>query len=190
MKVIAFSGAQNTGKTTIMRQLGNLLTIHGYKVQVGYKLPSDDQSISRRSKRLGFTINESSNFESQYHILLSYLTTDLETRKAAELNRCDFVLYDRGIIDVLPYSKRVTTKKEFSIFKNLYDIHDKMYPLDHLIYCEPVPFDDDGHRSVDPNFQNEIISLFKSIVVPRSTYVLKNEPVNERLSTLRKILMV
>ena len=180
-RVIAFSGAQNSGKTTLMGELGLALRSKGFNVQIGYNLPSDDKSISRRSKRLGFTINEETQFESQYHILLSYLVTDLETRKHAEINRCDFVIYDRSIWDVAPYSKRVMTDEQYSLIYNMLETHHRLYPTDYLIYCKPVPFFDDGHRSINGDFQREIVNQFEVTLKDKLTFVLDNKPVDKRI---------
>lgn len=189
MKVIAFTGAQNGGKTTMMNELGKTLS-EKHKVRVGYILPSDDQSISRRSKRLGFTINENTNFESQYHITLSYLAVDMETRKFAELNGYDYLIFDRSMWDILPYSHRVMTMAEYGRIQDMITFHVEKYPIDHLIYCDPVNFDADGHRSTDPSFRSDIISRFNTIVGDKITGRLQNVSVEERLKQMLGMLNV
>ena len=179
MKVIAFTGAQNTGKTTLMYALAERLE----NTQVGYRLPPGDLSVSRRTKRLGFGINEGSSFETQYHILLSYLTVDLETRKYAQQKNLDYIIYDRSVMDSLPYSKRAVSAEEFVKLYSIAKQHMELYQVDTLIYCDPVPFEDDGERSVDLEFQNEIIQHFQPLK-SRADIILPSISVKDRIEMI------
>jgi thymidylate kinase len=188
MKVLAFSGAQNSGKTTLMKAYAKELEDKGFKVQVGYKLPEGSEgSISRRSKKLGFGINEDSAFESQYHIMLSYLLADIETRKQAELNGADWVIYDRSIMDHLPYTHRVANGEQYYMLEDISNQHRQMFPVDHTVYCYPVPFEDDGERSINQEFQDEIVELFDSIM-PTPDVRLPNVPMEQRIDLLHRYL--
>lgn len=189
MKVLAFSGAQNTGKTTLMNEYAKHLRTKEFKVYTGYKLPEDspDASVSRRSKRLGFGINENSSFESQYHIMLSYLLADMETRKLAEQGKFDWLLYDRSVMDHLPYSHRVANGEGYFMLESISNQHRLRFPVDYTVYCHPVPFAEDGHRSVNQVFQDEIVELFDQ-VMPAPDLKLPNIPVEHRIGLLDRYL--
>lgn len=190
MKVIAFSGAQNSGKTTLMKEYAKRLEDQGFKVQAGYKLPEGSEgSISRRSKKLGFDINEGSSFDSQYHIMLSYLLSDIETRKYAKLNNIDFIVYDRSIMDHLPYSNRVSTDEEYYMLEDISNQHRQRYAIDYTVYCYPVPFEEDGERSVNQEFQDAIVETFDSIM-PSPDVRLPNVSVAERIGLLDRYLKI
>lgn len=188
MKVLAFSGAQNSGKTTIMKEFAKQLESKGLKVQVGYKLPEGTEgSISRRSKKLGFGINEETSFESQYHIMLSYLAADLETRKFAELNNMNWIVYDRSVMDHLPYSYRILSGEDYFMLESISNQHRQKFPVDYTVYCDPVPFDDDGQRSVNQKFQDEIVEYFGS-TLPEPDFILPNVSVDQRINILNEYL--
>lgn len=190
MKVIAFSGAQNTGKTTQMNAYAKSLQDKGFKVQVGYKLPSGaDGSISRRSKKLGFGINEETSFDSQYHIMLSYLLSDIETRKQAEKDEADWIVYDRSVMDHLPYANKVCNGEEYFMLEDMSNQHRQRYPIDYTVYCFPVPFEDDGHRSISQKFQDEIVEIFDSIM-PQPDVRLPNVSVEKRIGLLDRYLEI
>jgi len=190
MKVIAFSGAQNSGKTTLMKAYAKSLEDSGSKVQIGYKVPEGvDASISRRSKRLGFGINEETSFESQYHIMLSYLLADMETRKQAEVDKVDWIVYDRSIMDHLPYAHKVSNGRDYFMLEDMSNQHRQRFPIDYTVYCYPVPFDDDGHRSISQEFQDEIVELFDSIM-PAPDVRLPNVSIEQRIDLLDRYLFI
>lgn len=190
LKVLAFSGAQNSGKTTLMKEYAKSLQDKGYKVQIGYKLPEGEAgSISRRSKALGFGINEDTSFESQYHIMLSYLIADMETRKQAELDGVDWIVYDRSIMDHLPYAHRVSNGEDFYMMEDISNQHRQRFPIDHTVYCYPVPFDDDGHRSISQDFQDDIVERFDTIM-PAPDIRLPNISIPERIDLLNRYLEI
>ena len=190
LRVLAFSGAQNSGKTTLMKEYSKSLKDKGYKVQVGYKLPEGESgSISRRSKNLGFSINEETSFESQYHIMLSYLIADLETRKQAELDGADWIVYDRSIMDHLPYAHRVSTGEDYFMMEDMSNQHRQKFPIDYTVFCYPVPFNDDGHRSISQEFQDDIVDRFDSIM-PQPDLRLPNIPISGRIDLLNRYLEI
>lgn len=190
MKVLAFSGAQNSGKTTLMKEYAKSLEEKGYKVHVGYKLPEGKcGSISRRSKALGFGINEETSFDSQYHIMLSYLVADLETRKQAELDGADWIVYDRSIMDHLPYAHRVSKGEDYFMMEDMSNQHRQKFPIDFTVFCYPVPFSDDGHRSISQEFQDDIVERFDSIM-PAPDLRLPNVSIPERIKLLHQYLEI
>ncbi len=198
--MIAFTGAQNSGKTTLMEELHRVLDEIGHPTHGGYNLPGEYDSVSRRSKDLGFGINEGSSFESQYHITLSYLLVDLETRKYVETfnKECidkhreelqiEYIIYDRTIFDSIPYSREVCSDGELRVLIDLVNQHNSRYPISEIVYCDPVPFREDGHRSVNKEFQEKIITNFGKLVSPWYTQTLPLCSIEERVEKMLKVM--
>jgi len=132
---------------------------------------------------------EQTTFESQYHIMLSYLMADLETRKLAEQNGVDWIIYDRSVLDHLPYSYRILNGEDYFMLESVSNQHSQKFPVDYTIYCEPVPFNDDGERSVNKQFQDEIVDCF-GVALREPDFILPNIPVKERIDLLKGYLNI
>lgn len=159
-RIIAFTGAQGTGKTTMRNELVKYLKCTGKTVVDNYI--GVESSISRDAAKLGFKINLEANFESQYYILSQYIAADLRTRLYARLNNIDYIIVDRSIIDIVPYARicRDINDIEFDLLELLITKHYKMFPVNTLVYCEPLSFiTGDKDRSVDVDYQDKIDNL-------------------------------
>jgi len=164
-KIITFTGAQGTGKTTIKKALVEHLEGHGHKVMSNYVGVTN--SIARDAKKLGFTINEETNFQSQYYIAARFIVSDLETRLKASALGCDFIVLDRSPLDVIPYSN--LAKSIGAIHKTLIEImlyqHFSLYSS-ALVYCEPLSFlEKDSDRSGDLGFQSKVVEEFEKMLI-------------------------
>jgi len=163
--VITFTGAQSTGKTTMRKALVEYLQNEGNKVISQYY--GIHESVARDAKNFGFTINEGTTFDTQYYIANRFMVADMETRKIAERNRSDFIVLDRSVLDVIPYSNVAgdITPNQKRIISDMLLQHYKLYPTD-LIYCTPIEYiEDDQLRSTDKEFQDKIITKFKELLV-------------------------
>lgn len=162
-------GAQNGGKSTQMKHIGDTLNAMGYKTLVGFQLPErTDGSIARRSASKGFQINEVSNYESQYHVCMSYSLFDTETRKKAQNEGYQFAVFDRTILDHLLYALRVDTisVEDKTEIANYALSHARRNPADYAYLCEPIPkMEADGMRSVNKDFQDEMHSRFMEYII-------------------------
>ncbi len=163
--VITFTGAQSTGKTTMRIALVEYLENEGYKCMSQYY--GINQSVARDAKDFGFAINEETNFDTQYYIANRFMVADMETRKIAERNRTDFIVLDRSVLDVIPYSRVASNiyPHQSRIISDMLLQHYKLYPTD-LIYCTPIDYiEDDRLRSTDKEFQAAIVKNFKEVIV-------------------------
>lgn len=169
--VICSTGAHGIGKSTLIKKIGEGLTEKGYKVVTadyeGYMSPE------RRSKSKGFLINQQVNFVSEYHILASNIMFDLETRLRAEKEKADFVLEDRNVVDIYPYSYYShslgnISEPDMTLLHNIIKSHLRRFPPDILIApCILPTIEEDGVRPGDKTYQSVIDYIFKTIYTPK-----------------------
>ena len=184
-RIITFTGAQGTGKTATRRELVRWMQHNNYSVIDTYS--GIRHSVARDAKKFGFVINEQTNFESQYYIACKYMVADIETRKNAEKNNIDFIVLDRSVLDVIPYtmiSKNINGDQKVMITKLLME-HFALFPS-RLIYCQLLDFVTwDEDRSANTKFQKEIDDVFNYIVKKAAQFsnpfVLKKGPIEKRL---------
>ena len=105
-EIITFTGVQGSGKTTMRRKLVDHLREKGYDVMSQYV--GINESISRDAALLGFTLNEKTDFNTQYYLAAKYIVVDLETRIKAESEEVDYIVVDRSPLDVIPYSENAS----------------------------------------------------------------------------------
>lgn len=149
-----------------MNNLGNTLIQMGYHTWVGIQVPDrEDGSIARRSVDCGFQINEKSNFESQFHIALSYSMFFLETLKMIENKTIDYWVIDRSILDHLIYTirnERIQYLDKMMITNIAISMAER-YPVDYVFLCDPIPVQkDDAYRSSNVEFQKEMEEMFRN----------------------------
>lgn len=90
-KKIAISGAQGTGKTTLLYALAEKIKMNYPKKNLGI--------ISELARESPFTRNKEATFDGQLWLFNKQIMSELEK---ARVN--DFVLSDRSIIDILAYT--------------------------------------------------------------------------------------
>lgn len=189
MIVIALTGPQGVGKTTLMNEVAKVLS-ERHKVQVGY-ITNGNKSISREAFDFGFNINEKTSFDTQYYIALKYLAADLATRKFASKNEMRFIIYDRSVLDVIPYTNAsenigIEYKKfvESMIVK-----HVQKYPVNKLVFVESL--DDlvkDQYRSSSKEFQQDINYEFLEMIQGYTFYKMPKCTVSERVDKMMSII--
>lgn len=193
IKVLCFTGAQGTGKSTMRRALVNYIERFDNKIIDRYSGVPD--SISRMAAGIGFKINEETDFMTQYYIAVKYIAHDLETRKRAQIYGYDYIVLDRSVLDSIPYVVAADniTHGEKKLIKELLFNHFQMYPA-VLIHCEPLNIiKPDGTRSISKVFQRKVYNNFVemlSIVQKKNNKVfnLINEPTDDRMSKLKGFL--
>lgn len=175
--LIALSGAQCTGKTTLLTALRNS--------DVGNKFTFVDE-IVRTLQKQGFKINEAGNDETQIKVMETH---------ASYCNLSGDVLVDRCALDGLVYTEylwrhhnitRATYTKCIKIFL------DTIMNYDVIFYLTPefeiIP---DGTRSTDVEFRREVVEIFEKIIKDyKLTVVRLTGSVEERLSAMKKILNI
>ena len=150
---IGITGAQSVGKTTLLNALRS------------EKLFSENNfvicdEVTRRVKSYGLPINESGTDTTQRLIMNEHIVN---------VFMHDRMLTDRTALDGLVYTTYLykhakvnnqTVAYATEVFNRVW----KQY--DHVFYIEPE-FDivDDGVRSVDIDFRNEIADMFEAIII-------------------------
>lgn len=192
-RIIQFTGVQGSGKTTMRKLLTQYLEHMNATVLDQYL--GVKESISRDAAELGFTLNESTNFETQYYLAVRYIMLDLELRKYASIIEADYIIVDRSPLDVIPYAMTADIDFEDKKYiKNMLLTHFHNYPAD-LVYCVPLKkIEEDGTRSVSKQFQDEIDLEFANTldyISQWSNYItLGVAPIEQRFEYLRGVLQL
>jgi hypothetical protein len=203
MILASFTGAQSTGKTTLLEMCMDLF--FGNPENDAYDSPVRDKwtfipEVTRLIKRqYGVNINEQGTDDTQLLILNQHLINTIQFKQNA-FNEGVHYMMDRCIMDGYVYSKYLHNHGR--IEDNTMNIAESMYQrlilsLDAIFYTHPedIPIHDDGERSIDPQFRNEIIQIYDDLlygsqkwILPYNVVVLKGSPV-ERLSTIKRTLI-
>lgn len=143
---IGILGSHGVGKTTLAKALSNEL--HVTRID----------EVARTVLSLGFELNDQATIQTQLLMWLGQLWEEQDLE--------EFVA-DRTLLDVVVYSNYMRAKlspKELYFLNAIEALtYQHMLSYSALIYV-PIEFDpeDDGVRSTDLEFQNEIDVLFKS----------------------------
>jgi|TARA_R110000796_G_scaffold32630_3_gene85296 nicotinamide riboside kinase len=172
---LAFTGAQSTGKTTLLKEL---------KRDPDFSLKFDFRDeITRRMQKKGLSINESGNDITQLLIMNSHIKNTL----------IDNVIMDRCALDGLVYTDWMYRKGKIqqwvieyadNVFKMLIDRYD------YIFYLVPeFDIEDDGVRSTDIDFRNEIVILFEQYIKAWNIPVIKlTGTVEQRLNKIKETI--
>lgn len=149
--IIGLSGAQGTGKTTLLNFLGESNLVKDYRFR---------SEVTRWIKSLGVNINEDGDVITQKLIMMSHVF-NLHSSGPK-------MITDRSVLDCLVYSRYLHENDKisdecmdemieaFNLNKNFYH---KMF------YVEPeVALVEDGVRSTSIEFRKRIIELFDEAI--------------------------
>lgn len=140
---ICIIGTHSTGKTTLVNALSNF-----YK-----KLGKKTITISEISRLCPYPINEKTNIDAQKWILREQMKyEDISHQKDT------WVFCDRGTIDNFAYLERSSGDTDISEIKKHAVEHMKTYDLVFKTIKLNKPAVDDGVRSTDDEFRNDIDS--------------------------------
>lgn len=177
MKII-FTGAQGTGKTSVMDALPDSL----------YKIKGVTRKVITEKN---LTINEYSDNCSQKHIFDAY---------EHQLTINDNYIAERGLIDVFAYSvsRMKANRCSPTLIETQYE-HLKKFSENNkdVVYVYfPIEFDvvSDGIRSIDKEFQKEIDCIIKEILEELKTrygtkFITVSGSVEERAKQIEKLLI-
>jgi len=175
--LISFSGAQSTGKTTL---LNHLMKLNDSAIEF---IPEVTRLVKRE---YDLPINEDGNDVTQFMIVAEHVKNIYKKREgAAILDRCilDGVVYTHWLTDnhKVSLSSYGIASKFFNELKDKYDV---------IFYTDPndVKLEDDGERSADVGFRNDIIDLFERYMVKLENVVRLTGTVEERLETIKQTL--
>ena len=155
---IAFIGSHGVGKTTLCS------SVHARLKQKNIASFMIDEIASDLPK--GFEINEKTDFESQFYILLKQMERELiYTRKHYRVLCCD-----RSVLDSLAYSHNAmqTLKKikfhEIAFMENFVKYWVKTYDNLFLLEAFDDIIEDDNYRSTDIEFRDKIHEIILSYI--------------------------
>lgn len=157
-KLFTFTGAQSTGKTTLLKKVKTLYP---------YRFDYVDE-VTRRIKRFGVPINnEAKNYNlTQSLIINDHLVNYTKVFEGSDDTVRDLLL-DRCIVDGYIYTKYFYRhgKVSYKIFEFAEYWYKELTPkYDVIFYTNPgdVKLVDDGERSIDTKFREEIIDLYET----------------------------
>jgi nicotinamide riboside kinase len=148
---VAYTGAQCTGKSTLLQKCKEI-----YK---DYKFVDEVTRYVRRTYDV--KINEIGGTETQLYILAEHIKNHLKLDENLMLDRCilDGYVYTKYQVNQGKVSEQVLHAFN-GVFGLLFD------KLDYIFYTDPsdVKLVDDGERSVDYKFRDDIIDIFESVI--------------------------
>jgi len=179
--IISFSGAQSTGKSTLLNKLKDDPDFS--------KNWNFEPEITRSLKeKYDIPINEDGNDFTQLITVNSHIDTYLRHRnKNVVLDRCtlDALVYTTYGVYTKKISEEVASYAEFVYFKIMpqYDI---------VFYTDPsIPLVDDGVRSINVDFRDKIIRLFEFYIAETNmtNIVRLSGSVEERLEKIKQEIL-
>ena len=188
--IFSFTGAQSTGKTTLLehlkcKNLGN----HSFEF-----IPEVTRLVRREYE---VPINEGGDDMTQILIMTEHIRNIYKDRTNSLIRGVNKIL-DRCALDGIVYTHYLLDKGKIS--RTTYDACELIYKklrneYDIIFYTSPddVELVDDGERSIDKHFREDIIGLFDMYLQygiiekgPRVVYL--EGTVEERLETIKSTL--
>ena len=187
--IFSFTGAQCTGKTTLLKHL--------YKENGDYPFVFVPEVTRLVKREYNMPINESGDDLTQMLIMTEHVRNIFRDR-ADHIVRGVHQILDRCALDGIVYSHYLLDKGKINratydacdlIYKKLINKYDVIFYTSH----EDVELVDDGERSVDKIFREDIIGLFDMYmqynIIEKGPRVVHLEgTVEERLKTIKSTL--
>ena len=172
---VGITGAQSVGKTTLLNALRSEKKFKQYAIC---------DEVTRELIKLGLDINEAGSdltqeLIMQQHVFNAFMYNDMLT--------------DRTALDGLVYTTylHLHGKVSSDTLERVRTIYDKIiHEYDYIFYIPPeFNIVDDGVRSIDPTFRDQIVELFEGYIteMPREIVRLSGS-VRERLDQIMKVL--
>jgi predicted ATPase len=177
--IFSFSGAQSTGKTTLLNHL--------QKLNPDINFVSEVTRLVRREYNV--PINEEGTDITQTLIMSKHLENIFNTE-----NRNKNCILDRCSLDGIVYTHWLCN--EASVNMHVYNFaryvfKETMSHYETIFYTSPddVKIEDDGERSINSDFRDEIIKLFNQYMALYSgKIVILKGTVEERLIQIKETL--
>ena len=173
--IVSFTGAQSTGKTTLL----NILKEKNKDIKFV-------DEVTRRIKRdYNLPINEDGNNLTQFMIMADHIS-NMYRKYDGEL-----VILDRCVVDGLVYTQWLFANRKVNSAMNdiAIDIYNSLYDkYDIIFYTDPADVElvEDGERSADKKFRDDIINSFEHRIKELNNVVVLSGTVAERLDTVKK----
>jgi len=144
---IAFTGAQSTGKTTLLNEVKYILPDYSFIDEITRSVVSDD-----------IKINEGGTDKTQMLIMKSHFKNSLISNTVMDRCALDGVVYTRYLYNRGQVTEEMMDYAE-QVFESIIDTYT------HIFYLVPE-FDivDDGVRSIDIDFRNQVVDLFNKYI--------------------------
>jgi nicotinamide riboside kinase len=155
---IAFTGAQSTGKTTLLNKL---------REDSNYWKYTFIDEITRSVVDAGVEINEGGTDKTQMLIMQAHLVNSMVPDTVMDRCALDGVVYTRYLYNRGQISTDVMDGAE-QVFQSVINEYD------YIFYLIPE-FDikDDGVRSIDNDFRNQIVKLFDQYILECEVPVIR-----------------
>lgn len=178
---VAFSGAQSTGKTTLLNAL---------RESADFKDSKFWDEITRQIKEQGFEINEQGTDATQLKIMQ-------EHKRRVQANDSGLVIFDRCSLDGLVYTQYLYNRGQLT--KETLDeatkgFEETISSWDAIFFLRPeFEMVDDGVRSVNVEFHRNIVFLFDHFIEKYNLQVIQltgsvEDRVNQFKVELSKLL--
>lgn len=176
--IVSFTGAQSTGKTTLLNELRKRKEFEDYVFI---------DEITRNVSKLGMNINEKGDDATQTAIMNAHIEN---------LRKGDNLILDRCSLDGVVYTHYLylhgrVSKDTFEYARQVFV--ETCLKYDKIFYLKPE-FDivDDGVRSNSVQFRDEIASIFERYIAEfnlRKWNVVEiSGSVEERLEAIKKVM--
>lgn len=183
-KIISFSGAQSSGKTTLLnicqRQSCEVLSpFNGFEF-----VPEVTRLIKNK---YNLPINESGTDITQLCIINQHIDNYLTYQDKN-------VIMDRCILDGLVYTEYLVENNQvdsrvLDFARYIYDM--LISKIDVIFYTDPaIPLIDDGERSIDVDFRNSIIDKFNFYIKSLNNVIKLSGSVEDRLDKIKRTLIL
>lgn len=174
--IVSFTGAQSTGKTTLLNELRKWKELEGYVFI---------DEITRNVSKLGMNINEKGDDATQTAIMNAHIE-NLKKGNNLVLDRCslDGVVYTHYL-----YLHGKVSKDTFDYARQVF--FETCLKYDKIFYLKPeFNIVEDGVRSNSVQFRDEIASIFEGYIADfnlrKYNVVELTGSVEERLEAVKK----
>ena len=172
---IGIAGAQSVGKTTLLNALRSEPEFKDYEIC---------NEVTRRVSSYGLPINEEGNDITQRLIMQEHIVN---------VFMYDNMITDRTVLDGFVYSSYLLTGQKINANTYLYAdrIFERVINYYDLLFYIPPEFDikDDGVRSMDIKFRDDIANLFEYIINERMVPTIHLQgTVRERVGQVLKFV--
>lgn len=171
---IAITGAQSTGKSTLLRFLKNDDDLKGFEFI---------DELTRKIAAKGININEEGSNMSQI------FTVTIHAENIVK----DHFISDRCALDGLVYTKWLFDQGKVDqwILDYAVGVAKEVIPrYDYIFYLPPeIPIEDDGIRSADVKFRDDIVALFEKYTRELDIKLIElSGSVKDRARLFKKVL--
>lgn len=174
--IVSFTGAQSTGKTTLLNQMRSWECLKDYTFI---------DEITRNIEKKGMSINEKGNDDTQTAIMHAHIE-NLKKGNNLVLDRCslDGVVYTHYL-----YLHGKVSKDTFDYARQVF--FETCLKYDKIFYLKPeFNIVEDGVRSNSVQFRDEIASIFEGYIADfnlrKYNVVELTGSVEERLEAVKK----